>query len=259
MKKKLNNSYVSPKSNFAVEDFPVLESAKYLLKLASTEAELESILRLRFEVFNIEKGLGLATSNISQKDRDKFDAVFHHFMLISKETGKTIGTYRLQTYTMASQNFGFYAAKEYNIHEITESIIQASVEVGRVCIAREDRNIQALLLLYKGLLNYLNLSGNQYCFGCTLLPTLCPIQAACTYNYFQQNNLMHPSILVYPKAEYLLELPQHYPDSSHVEIPNILQVYFQLGAKICSLPAIYRQFKVIDFLTILDSANFAKL
>ncbi|BAZ69468.1 MAG: GNAT family N-acetyltransferase [Pelatocladus maniniholoensis HA4357-MV3] len=259
MKKNFNNSDVSPSSSFALQDFPVLQSAKYILKLASTEAELESILRLRFEVFNIEQGLGLATSNVSQMDRDKFDAVFHHFMLISKETKKTIGTYRLQTYTMASEAFGFYAAKEYNLNDIPDLIIKASVEIGRVCIAREHRNLQALLLLYQGLLNYLNLSGNQYCFGCTLLPTLCPVQAACTYNYFQQNNLMHSSILVYPNAEYLLELPQQYPDSSDVEIPNILQVYFNMGAKICSLPAVYRQFKVIDFLTILDSANFAKL
>ncbi len=252
MKKNLNNHDAPTSLSFAVQDFPVLQSAKYVLKLASTEAELESILRLRFEVFNLEQGLGLATSHLTQMDRDKFDAVFHHFMLISKETGQTIGTYRLQTYTMASQAFGFYAAKAYNLNNIPDSIIKASVEVGRVCIAKEHRNIQALLLIYQGLINYLNWSGNQYCFGCTLLPTLCPVQAACTYNYFQQNNFMHPSILVYPNAEYFLELPQQYPDSSHVEIPNILQVYFQLGAKICSLPSIYRQFKVIDFLTILE-------
>ncbi|MCP6760781.1 MAG: GNAT family N-acetyltransferase [Fischerella sp. CENA71] len=259
MEKNINTNYPSPSSSFDLQDFPVLQSAKYILKLASTEAELESILRLRFEVFNIEQGLGLATSHLTQMDRDKFDAVFHHFMLISKETGKTIGTYRLQTYTMASQYLGFYAAKAYNLNGIPDSIIKASVEIGRVCIAREHRNIQALLLIYKGLVNYLSWSGNQYCFGCTLLPTLSPVQAACTYNYFQENNLMHSSILVHPNPDYFLELPQDYPDSSHVKIPNILQVYFQLGAKICSFPSIYRQFKVIDFLTILDSANFAKL
>ncbi|MBD2244607.1 GNAT family N-acyltransferase [Nostoc sp. FACHB-888] len=241
-----------------LEDFPVLQTEKYILRLVSTEEELESIFRLRFEVFNLELGLGFSASNFTQMDIDKFDTVCHHLILISKQTGKTIGTYRMQTYTMASQRLGFDAADIFNLNAIPNSVLQASVEVGRTCIAKEYRNIQALLLLWEGLANYLIWSKNQYFFGCASLLTQCPWQATYTYDYFRQNRLMHPSILVYPNSQFCLELPESYPDSYNVEIPKILQAYLNIGAKICSLPAIDRQFQTIDFLTISNIADFAR-
>ncbi|MEH1908872.1 MAG: GNAT family N-acyltransferase [Nostoc sp.] len=241
-----------------LEDFPVLQTEKYILRLASTEAELESIFRLRFEVFNLELGLGFSASNFTQMDIDKFDAVCHHLILISKQTGKTIGTYRMQTYTMASQRLGFDAADIFNLNAIPNSVLQASVEVGRACIAKEYRNSQALLLLWKGLANYLIWTKNQYFFGCASLLTQCPWQATSAYDYFQQNGLMHPSILVYPNSQYSLEMPQNSPEPDNFEIPKILQAYLDIGSKICSIPAIDRHFKTIDFLTISNSKDFAR-
>lgn len=241
-----------------IEDFPVLQTEKYILRLASTEKELESIFRLRFEVFNLELGLGFSASNFTQMDIDKFDAVCHHLILTSKQTGKTIGTYRMQTYTMASQRLGFDAADIFNLNAIPNSVLQASVEIGRACIAKEYRNSQALLLLWEGLANYLIWSKNQYFFGCASLLTQSPWQATCAYNYFQQNGLMHPSILVYPNSQSCIELPQTCPDSSNVEIPKVLQAYLNIGAKICSIPAIDRQFQTIDFLTISNSKDFPR-
>ncbi|MEH2045400.1 GNAT family N-acetyltransferase [Nostoc sp.] len=241
-----------------LEDFPVLQTEKYTLRLASTEEELESIFRLRFEVFNLELGLGFPASNFTQMDIDKFDAVCHHLILISKQTGKTIGTYRMQTYTMASQRLGFDATDIFNLNGIPNSVLQVSVEVGRACIAKEYRNSQALLLLWEGLANYLIWSKNQYFFGCASLLTQCAWQATCAYDYFQQNNLMHPSILVYPNPQSCLEMPENCPDTYNLEIPKILQAYLNIGAKICSFPAIDRQFKTIDFLTISNGKDFAR-
>ncbi|OUL33158.1 GNAT family N-acyltransferase [Nostoc sp. 106C] len=239
-------------------DFPVLQSKNYILKLASTEEELESIFRLRFEVFNIELDRGFSTSSLTQMDRDRFDKVCHHLMLISKLTGRTIGTYRMQTYTMASQGLGFDAADIFNLNGIPDAILKMSVEVGRACIAPEYRNIQALLLLWEGLGNYLIQSRRKYFFGCASLLTQNPCQAACAYHYFQRNNLMHPNILVYPNTQYSIEVTQQCSDACNVAIPNIVQAYLNIGAKICSFPAIDRQFKTIDFLTISNIEDFAR-
>lgn len=239
-------------------DFPVLQSKNYLLKLAITEEELKSVLRLRFQVFNLELGLGFSTSDRTQTDQDKFDAVCHHLMLIAKSTGQTIGTYRMQSYKIASQGLGFDAADIFDLNGIPDSVLKTSVEVGRACIAQEYRNIQALLLLWEGLANYLILSQCKYFFGCASLLTQNPCQATCAYHYFQQNNLMHPSILVYPNAGYTLEIHQECADYCHVNIPNIVQAYLNIGAKICSLPAIDQQFKTIDFLTISNIDEFTR-
>ncbi|MBE9051176.1 GNAT family N-acetyltransferase [Nostocales cyanobacterium LEGE 11386] len=250
------NYSVSSASVFT--DFPVLQTENYILQLASTEEELKSIFRLRFEVFNLELGLGLSTSSFTQMDQDKFDQVCHHLMLISKHTGKTIGTYRMQTYKMASQGLGFDAADVFNLSTIPHSILQASVEVGRACIAKEFRHTQALLMLWQGLANYLIWGKNKYFFGCASLLTQCSEQATCAYHHFRQNNFMHPSILVYPNLEYSLKIPQESQEKCEVKIPEILQAYLNIGAKICSLPAIDRQFKTIDFLIISNIEDFIR-
>ncbi|MEA5549516.1 GNAT family N-acyltransferase [Anabaena cylindrica UHCC 0172] len=239
-------------------EFPILQNEKYILRLASTEEELESIFRLRFEVFNLELGLGFSGSNTTQMDQDKFDQVCHHLILIAKHTGKTIGTYRMQTYTMAGKGLGFDSADIFNLNKIPDFMLQESVEVGRACIAKEYRNSHTLLLLWEGLANYLLGSGKQYFFGCASLLTQCPRQATCAYKYFQHNDWMHQSILVQPNSEYCIEMTPHCPDIYNVEIPKILQAYLSIGAKICSLPAIDKQFKTIDFLIISNIADFAR-
>ncbi|MEA5578791.1 GNAT family N-acetyltransferase [Anabaena sp. UHCC 0451] len=237
-------------SPLALAEFPVLESEKYILRLATTEEELESIFRLRFQVFNLELGLGFSSSNFAGMDHDKFDNVCHHLLLIAKHTGETIGTYRMQTYTMAAKGLGFDSADIFNLSKIPDFVLQSSVEIGRACIAKEYRNSYTLLLLWQGLANYLISTGNQYFFGCASLLTQCPQQAVCAYNYFLYNHWLHPNILVTPNVEYSIEINQNCPDIYDVEIPKILQAYLSIGAKICSLPAIDRHFQTIDFLII---------
>ncbi len=246
---RYNNYQLHPR------DFPTLQTDKYILRLAKNAEELESIFKLRFEVFNLELGLGLPNSNIFQMDQDKFDEVCHHLLLIAKNTGETIGTYRMQTYTMAAQYLGFDAADIFNLHSIPDAILHSSVEVGRACIAKNYRSSYTLLLLWQGLANYLIWTKKQYFFGCASLLTQSHREAACTFNYLQQNNFIHPHILVCPHAKYLIDTLQSYPENYHVSIPNIFQAYLNIGAKVCSLPAIDKQFKTIDFLII---SNFAK-
>ncbi|MBW4632903.1 MAG: hypothetical protein KME30_13700 [Iphinoe sp. HA4291-MV1] len=44
-------------------------------------------------------------------------------------------------------------------------------------------------------------------------------------------------------------------DGANVDIPNLFRLYLRMGTKICSLPAIDRQFKTIDFLTLFNIAD----
>jgi putative hemolysin len=41
------------------------------------------------------------------------------------------------------------------------------------------------------------------------------------------------------------------------KIPKLLRAYLSLGARICGAPALDREFKTIDFLTLLDLENLA--
>ena len=42
------------------------------------------------------------------------------------------------------------------------------------------------------------------------------------------------------------------------KIPKLLRAYLSIGDQICGPPALDREFGTIDFLTLLDLANFPK-
>lgn len=44
-----------------------------------------------------------------------------------------------------------------------------------------------------------------------------------------------------------------------VKIPKLLRAYLTLGAKICGPPALDKNFKTIDFLTLLDLETMSEL
>jgi putative hemolysin len=48
------------------------------------------------------------------------------------------------------------------------------------------------------------------------------------------------------------ECPLPELSAASVKIPKLLRAYLSLGAKICGPPALDREFKTIDFLTLLD-------
>ncbi len=85
----------------------VLREGRYELSFARSERELDAILRLRFEVFNLELGEGLDTSYGTGRDEDPFDSVCHHMVIRHTESGEVIGSYRMQTAEMAAGNIGF--------------------------------------------------------------------------------------------------------------------------------------------------------
>ena len=228
------------------------ETSTYLLKLAINEEDLKKVQLLRGKIFYGER---LSNKETDIFDADQFDDVCHHLMLICKKTKQIIGTYRIQNYDMASQGYGFYSSQEFDLNSIPLSILQSSIEIGRACILPEYRQTRALFYLWKGLANYMLNNNKKYIFGCSSLYTQNSWEAACSYQYFEVNQLIHPTIKVHPKKEKKLTLTESEIQPSSKYIPFLLQKYLQIGSKICSLPAIDKEFKTIDFLTLLDIFN----
>jgi putative hemolysin len=58
-----------------------------------------------------------------------------------------------------------------------------------------------------------------------------------------------------PTAEYAFALAAE--NNAKPEPPRLLRAYLTVGARICGAPAIDREFKTIDFLTLLDLEKMA--
>jgi putative hemolysin len=228
---------------------------RYAASFATSREHLDAVLRLRFDVFNVELGEGLGSSFATQRDLDEFDPVCHHLMVVDNPEASVVGTYRMQTSGMAVRHRGFYSDGEFDLSRIPAQVLDDAVEVGRTCIARPHRNGVVFLLLWKGLARYLSQTGTRYLFGCCSLPTLDPAAALAAWRYFERSGYLHPHVHVEPRDGWACDADPSAVDSAEVALPPLFRLYLRYGARVCGPPAQDRYFKTTDFLLLLDLAD----
>ena len=204
---------------------------------------------MRFEVFNLELNEGLTQSYASGFDEDPFDAVCDHLIVEHLPSQQIVGTYRLQTGTNAGKKLGYYCAQEFKF-EVFEPLRAEMIELGRACVHRQYRNLVVLGMLWKGIADYAKANGARYLFGCSSITSQDTMVAASAYADLCRKHLVAPPWRTRPLDAFDCSLNQL--TAEPVQIPKLLRAYLTLGAEICGPPALDRQFKTIDFLTLLD-------
>ena len=221
----------------------------YTARLARNPDEVRAAQSLRFEVFNLELHEGLEQSYATGLDADPFDAVCDHLLVEHLPSQSIVGTYRLQTGANAAKNLGYYCAQEFNF-ACFEPLRTEMVELGRACVHPQHRNLVVLGMLWKGIADYATARGGRYLFGCSSLTSQDAAVGAAAYAELCRKHLVEPPWRTEPLPAYDCSLNQLAAEP--VKIPKLLRAYLSLGAKICGQPALDRQFKTIDFLTLLD-------
>lgn len=230
-----------------------LREGKYAVRFVRSREELDAVLKLRFEVFNLELGEGLETSFQTGRDLDEYDLACHHLLVIEETTGNVVGTYRLQTGAMAAAGRGFYSATEFDLSHLPVEVLEDSIELGRACIAKAYRNSQVLFLLWKGLASYIAFNRKRFLFGCCSLTSQDANEGKLAMELLEREGHLHPRFHVPAKPAFEC-YPTGFIACSTVEakLPKLFRTYLRLGAKVCSEPAIDRAFKTIDFLVLFD-------
>lgn len=237
--------------NVSKESVRLLVSARsqYATRLASSPQDIQAAQALRFQVFNLELNEGLAHSYTTGLDADPFDAVCDHLLVEHVPSQQIVGTYRLQMGTSAAKNLGYYCEQEFQFG-IYEPLRNQIVELGRACVHRQHRNLFVLGLLWKGIADYATQRGGRYLIGCSSLTSQDPAVGASTYTELCRNHLADPQWRTDPLPSH--ECPLDAVMEEPVSVPKLLRAYLTVGAKICGPPALDRQFKTIDFLTLCD-------
>jgi putative hemolysin len=231
------------------------ESGAYRLRFAECKADLEAVFHLRFLVFNLELGEGLGSAYRDGQDSDEFDSVCDHLLVEQSLTGQVVGTYRLQAGQVAARSFGYYGAREFDFSPF-EPIRGSLIELGRACIHPRHRSFEVLTLLWRGIATYALARKARYLIGCSSLTSQCEQDGSDMY-WRLQEFLVSPSLRTSPQPEFRIPINAPTPGMLRINPPRLLRAYLSIGAQICGAPAIDREFKTIDFLTLLDLTELA--
>jgi putative hemolysin len=245
------------------------EVGSYRLRLARSREDLEAACRLRFRVFNIELGEGLESSYETGMDTDRFDPVCEHLIVEDTPSRRVVGTYRMQSGATAALHLGYSSGQEFDLAPY-EPLRAGILELGRAAIDREHRTPEVLTLLWRGIAQYAHDMGLRYLLGCSSLNSCDPAEGWRMYRQLESYRVA-PEFETVPTAEYACPdeqqeaqaqpLPLPVDRSSQevvagaqapVKVPKLLKTYLAIGARIAAPPAWDREFRTIDFLTLLD-------
>ena len=232
-----------------------LAPPRYRIRTTRDAGDIRSAQRLRYAVFNVELGEGLASSDDSGLDADPFDAQCDHLIIEEQETGEVIGTYRLQTGPIAAAGLGYYSATEFDFSPY-ESLRHEILELGRACIHADHRNRAVLDLLWTGIAQYAEGSGSRYLLGCSSLTSQSPEEGWGLYEQLTGKFLAPSHLRTRPIGQYVMLRPA--APSGTVKTPKLFAAYLTVGAWIAGPPALDADFRTIDFLTILDLENMTR-
>ncbi len=106
-----------------------------------------------------------------------------------------------------------------------------------------------LNLLWNGIAAYARERGARRLIGCSSLTSQDAGVGAAAYTKIARH-LAAPALRTQPLPGFACPLDA--PAAEAPKIPKLLAAYLALGAEICGPPAIDREFKTIDFLTLVD-------
>jgi len=230
---------------------------RYTVRLAENLQEIDEALKLRYRIFNLELGEGLASNHLFGRDEDEHDAKCEHLLAIDVDSGNVIGTYRTQTGEAAGTDRGFYCANEFDVPTFPMDLLENGMEIGRACIDIEHRHTKALFLLWKGLWQLALSKDKRYLFGCCSLTSTDMTDGIAAAAELEKLDAYHPEYWVSPLNSHACRTDEIV--TRLYKLPKLFTAYLRFGAKVISGPAIDREFGTIDFLVAFDLHNPTEL
>ena len=216
--------------------------------LASDAAAVEAVQRLRYQVFAIEMGANLPSSQ-NGLDQDEFDPYCEHLMVCLPDTGEVVASTRILTQEKASLAGGYYSESEFDLGPVTQ-LPGRIMEVGRTCVRADYRSGSAIHALWIGLARFMTEHHYDYLIGCASIPYQPgDVVAEAVLNHL---SIAHPAPRAYrvvPRRA--VPFPTHHTASRN-GMPPLLKAYLRLGAWICGEPCWDPNFSVADVFILLD-------
>lgn len=242
--------------------FGELRSGNLGVRLAVDADEIDAVQALRYRVFYTEMGAQAdATTAATQRDRDDFDAVADHLLVVDHDRGEgaqsVVGTYRLIRRPAAARLGRWYSAAEYDISRILAAEGEL-VECGRSCVDAAYRTRGTLQLLWGGIAAYVFKHRIAILFGCASLPGTDLDALSDQLTYLAANHMA-------PEAIRPVALPDRYVPMLRrdpagidvkrtlVDLPPLVKGYLRLGGFVGDGAVLDHQFNTTDVAVLVKT------
>jgi putative hemolysin len=235
-----------------------ITTGRFVTKTISTQADLKESYRLRYQVFKVEM---LGYEAVVGEDYDEFDELADHLAIYDTKTQQMVATCRLNCSLSVKR---FYSELEFQCASLIQRP-ETKVELGRVCVHKDFRKGVIVMILWRALADYMQKAEAKFLFGCGSVLTQNAYEMWVLYKYLQHQNKVNTAWDIYPTEKYrmpeleiLLSQPEQGLSQEEAAfavelLPPLCRSYFDIGCYTPGPPAYDREFKCIDFLTILDS------
>jgi L-ornithine Nalpha-acyltransferase len=244
------------------QPFPELRAGSLGVRIATTVAEIDAVQALRYHVFYQELGATAdAATARSQRDRDAFDAVADHLLVVDHAIGAgaegVVGTYRLIQRDAARKMGQFYSADEYDITPIM-NFPGRILELGRSCVDAAYRSRATMQLLWRGIAAYVFYHQIDLMFGCASLHGTDPDALAADLTYLYYNHLAPPAVRPRALPHRYVDMRRTLPgmlDSKRVQaqLPPLIKGYLRLGGFVGDGAVIDQQFNTTDVAVVVKT------
>ncbi len=242
--------------------FPELRAGNLGVRVAVSADEIDAVQALRFRVFYTEMGaLADATTAATGRDRDAFDQVADHLLVVDHALGAgpqgVVGTYRLIRREAAARIGRFYSADEYDISMLT-AFPGRLLELGRSCVDAGYRHRVAMQLLWRGIAAYVFHYRIGLMFGCASLSGTDPDALAAELTYLCAHHLAPPELrprAVPGRYVEMRRMPPEALDPHRVlaQLPPLIKGYLRLGGFVGDGAVIDRQFNTTDVAVVVKT------
>ncbi len=240
----------------------------FTLRLAADDRDLRAAQRLRYRVFVQELGgTGPLVDPVQQLERDEFDPIFDHLLLIDPSRDAAaledvVGVYRLLPSDRLQPGQQFYSESEYDLTPL-RATGRRLLELGRSCVHPDYRGSAAMYHLWNALADYVLARDIEIMFGVASFHGTDIAALAQPLAYLHHHHLAPAELRVKARPEHrqcmdLVPEAQLDRKAAMAGTPALIKAYLRAGGFVGEDAWIDHPFNTTDVCLVMDTAQMSR-
>lgn len=145
---------------------PKFARGRYRARLATSEGDVDSAQKLRFEAFIANRDAAIEGPRACGIDADHLDPFCHHMLVEERRSGKLVCCFRMMPLKTGAEIDRCYSAQFYDLEPLRD-YPDAMVEMGRFCILPGMNDPDILRVAWGAMTKYVDDHSVEMLFGCS--------------------------------------------------------------------------------------------